>query len=62
LENRYAYKVFVKKKREAKRPLEGLGVAGGIILKCIIKMYNERLWTGFTWLRIGTSGALLRTR
>jgi hypothetical protein len=31
----------------------------GIILKCIVKKKYRRVWTGFTRLRIGTSGGLL---
>jgi hypothetical protein len=30
-------------------------------LKRILKKWDGRLWTGFIWLRIGTSGGLLRT-
>jgi hypothetical protein len=30
-----------------------------IILKWILKKQDEGMWTGFIWLRIGTSGRLL---
>jgi hypothetical protein len=36
--------------------LEDVHVDGRIILKCILKKYNERTWTGLIWLRIETSG------
>jgi len=32
---------------------------GSIILEWISKQKVETVWTGFTWLRIGTSGRLL---
>jgi len=41
--------------------LQVLGVDGKIILKCILGKYGGRVWTGFIWLRIWTSGAPLWT-
>jgi hypothetical protein len=38
--------------------LENLGLDGRIILE----EYSGRVWTGLIWLRIRTSGGLLRTR
>jgi len=35
---------------------EDLGFDGRILLKCMLKMYYDRAWSGFIWLRIGTSG------
>jgi hypothetical protein len=31
---------------------------GRIILKWILKKYDEKVWTGFIWLWTGTSGGL----
>jgi hypothetical protein len=33
--------------------LEDLGVDGRILLKCILKKWDEKTWTGLLWLRIG---------
>jgi hypothetical protein len=38
---------------DEKRPLGRQGIAG--ILKWILKKQGEILWTGFIWLRTGTS-------
>jgi len=39
--------------------VEDLGIDGRIISIQILKKYDGRSWTGFIWLRIGTSGRLL---
>jgi hypothetical protein len=36
-----------------------IGVDGRIILKWILEKYAGKLWTGFFWLRIGSSNGLL---
>jgi hypothetical protein len=38
---------------------EYLGVDGRIIPEWILGKWGEKLWTGFIWLRIATSGGLL---
>jgi hypothetical protein len=38
---------------------EDLHVDGRIILEWILVKYIGKVWTGFIWLRIGTSGGLL---
>jgi hypothetical protein len=38
---------------------ENLGIDGRIILKQILSKYGGRVWTGFSWLRIGTCDRLL---
>jgi hypothetical protein len=38
---------------------EVLGIGGKIILKRILEKQGGKLWTGFIWLRIETSGELL---
>jgi hypothetical protein len=37
---------------------EDNGTDGIKILKCILRKYSGRIWGGFKWLRIGTSGDL----
>jgi hypothetical protein len=39
--------------------LEDLGMDGKIKLKWIIGKYGGKVWTGFIWLRVGSSGRLL---
>ena len=39
--------------------LEDLVIDGKIILKFNFKKWGGKVWTGFTWLRRGTSGELL---
>jgi hypothetical protein len=38
---------------------EDLGIDGKIILEWILGKQGGEVWTGFIWLRIGTSGGLL---
>jgi hypothetical protein len=38
---------------------EDLDIAGRIILECIIVKWGEKLWSGFIWLRMWTSGRFL---
>jgi len=38
---------------------EDLGTNGKIILEWILGKQGGKVWTGCTWLRIGTSGGLL---
>jgi len=48
------YRVLVGKP-EGKRPL-GPGVDGRIILRWIFRKWDVGLWTGSSWLSIGTGG------
>jgi hypothetical protein len=41
--------------------VKDLGIDERIISIQILKKYGGRIWTGLIWLRIGTSGQLLRT-
>jgi hypothetical protein len=57
IENRYA---FLKGNSERMRDyLESLCVDDKIIIKWILEEGDEIVWTGFIWLRIRLSGALL---
>jgi hypothetical protein len=40
-------------------PLEDLRMGGRLILKFVVKGKDGRKWTGFIWLKMGTSGGLL---
>jgi hypothetical protein len=42
--------------------LEELEVDGKILVEWILNNYGGRVWTGFIWLRLGTSGGVFRTR
>jgi hypothetical protein len=41
---------------------EDVAVDGRTILKWIIKKQHVKVWNGFTWLKLGTSGGLLGAR
>jgi hypothetical protein len=56
-EARNAYNTVIVKS-EWKRPKD-LGIDGRMILTLICKEEYVRLWTVFTWLRIGSSYLLL---
>jgi len=57
-ERRGIYKVSVGKP-EGKRQLEDPGLDGRIILRWVFRMRDMGVWTGLTWLRIGTGGGHL---
>jgi hypothetical protein len=46
-------------KPEGEKYSEDLDVDGNVILEWILWKYGGKVWTGFIWLRIGTSGRLL---
>jgi hypothetical protein len=52
LRNAYCVSVGKPKGRDH---LEDVGVDCKIILEWILGKYDGRLWTGFIWLRMGTS-------
>ena len=39
--------------------LEDAGVVGRITLRCVFRMWNVGVWTGSSWLGIGTGGGHL---
>jgi hypothetical protein len=49
------YRVLVGKP-EGKRPLGDPDVDGRIILRWIFRKWDVRIWTGLSWLRVGTGG------
>jgi hypothetical protein len=57
-EGRNVYRVLVGKP-EGKDHLEDQGVDGRMGSKWILRRLVGGLWSGFTWLRIGTVGGLL---
>jgi hypothetical protein len=54
-ERRGVYRVLVGKPA-VERHLEDSGVNGRIILRWIYRKWGLGLWTGLSWLRIGTGG------
>jgi hypothetical protein len=38
---------------------EELSIDGRIVLEWILEKHDEKVWPGFIWLSIGTSGGLL---
>ena len=57
-ERRGVYRVLVGKP-EGKTPLGDPGVDGRIILRRIFRKWDVGVWTGSSWLRIGTDGGHL---
>ena len=54
-DRRGIYKVLVGKP-EGKNHLGDPGVDGKIILRWIFRKWDVGVWTGWSWLRIGTGG------
>jgi hypothetical protein len=52
------YRVLVGK-AEGNRPLENPGIDGRIILRWISRKWDVGVWTGLSWLRIGTGSGHL---
>jgi len=57
-ERRGVYRDLVWNLRERDH-LGDPGVDGRIILRCIFRKWDVRIWTGSSWLRIGTAGGHL---
>ena len=48
--------MFLVRKPEGKNHLGGPGLDGRIILRWIFMKFDVGVWTGSSWLRIGTGG------
>jgi hypothetical protein len=57
-EGRNVYRVLVGK-REGKDHLEDQGIDGRMASKWTLRRWVGGVWSGFTWLRIGTVDGLL---
>jgi len=60
-ERRGVYRVWWGNMKE-RNHWENPGVDGRIILRWIFRKWNVGIWTGSSWLRIGTGGGHLRPR
>jgi hypothetical protein len=60
-EKRNAYRIFVGKPKR-KKPLGRPRRCVGIILMRILESWDDVVWTGLIWLRLGTSSGLLWPR
>ena len=59
MESRGVYRVLVGKLEGTRLLLTDQGVDWRIILRWIFRMWDVRIWTGLSWLRIGTVGGHL---
>jgi len=57
-ERRGVYRILMRKP-EGKRPLGRPRRRWEIILRCIFRKWDVGVWTGSSWLRIGTGGGHL---
>jgi hypothetical protein len=57
-EGRKVYKVSWESPKERNHLVDG-GVDGSVGLECILGRLADGVWSGFTYLRIGTGGGLL---
>jgi hypothetical protein len=54
-----AYTGFWWRNNRERGHLEDPGTDGKTILRCIFRKWDVGLWTGASWLRVGTSGGHL---
>jgi hypothetical protein len=52
------YRILVRR-HEGRGHSEDLSLVEAITLGWILGEYGEKVWTGFIWLRTGTSGGIL---
>ena len=60
-DSRDVYRVFVGKPK-GRGHLRDTGIDGRIIIRWIFRKWNVGVWTGSSWLRIGTGGGHLSMR
>jgi hypothetical protein len=53
------YAKFWSENLKGRDYLENLGIDGRITSELILEKQGGELWTGFIWLKIGTSGGIL---
>jgi hypothetical protein len=53
------YTIFWSENLKGRVPSKDIDLGGRIILEWILGKQDGNVWTGFIWLRIGTSGELL---
>jgi hypothetical protein len=58
-DRRGAYMGLVGRPEGERDHLQDQAVDGRIILKWIVKKWNDEAWTGLIWLRVGTGGRRL---
>jgi uncharacterized protein (UPF0128 family) len=49
------YRTLPENLKEERKHSEVLRIDGRIILKWILEKYSGKVWTGISWIRIGTS-------
>jgi len=59
LGRRETYTGFSRGNLKERDSVGDLGADGRIILRWIFRKWDVRVWTGSSWLRIGTGGGLL---
>jgi hypothetical protein len=53
------HKIFHLENLTGRDHMENLGIDGKVILGWMLRRWGRRVWTGFIWIGIETSGRLL---
>jgi hypothetical protein len=53
------HRLDIESEMNLKKDFQSLHVNRMILLKCVLKKQGMRVWSGFMWLRTGTSGGFL---